>query len=62
MQKTYVNLGIYSSSRIRFNLYKATLEARRNEAMTTDEVLNILLDIAGASSTVARTHREEVSA
>lgn len=44
--KTYVNLGIYSETRARFNVWKAQQEARRGESVTADDIINELLDMA----------------
>lgn len=44
----FVNLGVKSNTRHRLNWWKAKKEVERQQSVTTDEVINELLDAAGA--------------
>lgn len=58
----FVNLGVYSSTRARLNLFKAMLEAERKESVTTDQIVNELLDKAGVISAGITEHAQPVNA
>ena len=42
--KQYVNLGISPETRAKVNLLKAQMEMRRGESITTDELINMMLE------------------
>ena len=42
--KQYVNLGISPETRATVNLVKAQMEMRRGESITTDELINMMLE------------------
>lgn len=42
--KQYVNLGISPETRAKVNLLKAQIELRRGESITTDELINMMLE------------------
>ena len=42
--KQYVNLGISPETRAKVNLLKAQIEMSRGESITTDELINMMLE------------------
>lgn len=40
----YVNLGVLPETRAKFNLLKAQIEVALNKSVTTDELLNLMLE------------------
>ena len=42
--KQYVNLGISPETRAKVNLLKAQIEMSRGESITTDELINTMLE------------------
>lgn len=47
----FVNLGVKPETRVRLNLWKVQQEVKRQGPVTTDEVINELLDAVGAERT-----------
>ena len=44
----FVNLGVKPDTRVRLNLWKVQQEVKRQQPVTTDDVINELLDAVGA--------------
>lgn len=40
----YVNLGVLPETRAKFNLLKAQIEVSLNKSVTTDELVNLMLE------------------
>lgn len=60
--KQYVNLGISPETRAKVNLLKAQIEMSQGESITTDELINMMLESTSIEMLAAALNTKPISA